>query len=163
MAALLAAIGYEHWIIHVLLALPIVAIPVILFAPARAARYIAFVVAMMEMALGIGLWWAFDLTRSGMQFVTDVTWMSRFGIGSRVGIDGLSLLLVLLSVIMLPLVVWGSWRGIDQKQRGFYALIMALDPGMLGVFVATDLFLFYMFWEMLLIPMYFMIGIGGSA
>ena len=115
------------------------------------------------MVLGIGLWWAFDPTRSGMQFVTDVTWMSRFGIGYRVGIDGLSVLLVLLSVIMLPLVVWGSWRGIDQKQRGFYALIMALNTGMLGVFVATDLFLFYMFWEMLLIPMYFMIGIWGSA
>jgi NADH-quinone oxidoreductase subunit M len=163
MAGFLASIGYEHWIIHVLLGLPIIGMPIILFAPARAARYIAFVIALTEMILGLGLWWAFDPARSGMQFVTDVSWLPRFGIGYRVGIDGLSVLMVLLSVIMLPLVIWGSWRGIEQKQRGFYSLILALNTGMLGVFVATDLFLFYMFWEMLLIPMYFMIGIWGSG
>ncbi|MES1258953.1 MAG: NADH-quinone oxidoreductase subunit M, partial [Gemmatimonadota bacterium] len=151
MASFLASIGYEHWVIHVLLGLPILAMPVILFAPVRAARYIAFGVALTELVVGIGLWWAYDPSRSGMQFVTDVTWVPGFGIGYRVGIDGLSVLMVLLSVIMLPLVVWSSWRGIDQKQRGFYALIMALNTGMLGVFVSTDLFLFYMFWEMLLI------------
>ncbi|MGH7594213.1 MAG: hypothetical protein ACRELE_10245, partial [Gemmatimonadales bacterium] len=95
MAALLASIGYEHWIIHVLLALPMLAMPVILFAPARAARYIAFVVALSEMVLGIGLWWAFDPSRSGMQFVTNIDWVPGFGIGYRVGIDGVSVLLVL--------------------------------------------------------------------
>ncbi len=98
-----------------------------------------------------------------MQFVTDIPWLPHFGIGYRVGIDGLSVLLVLLSVVMLPLVIFGSWRAIDQKQRGFYALMLALQTGMLGVFVATDLFLFYMFWELLLIPMYFIIGIWGSS
>ncbi len=99
-----------------------------------------------------------------MQFVTDITWVEGFGIGYRVGIDGLSVLMVLLSVIMLPLVVWSSWRGIDQKQRGFYALDHGAQHRPCYVLlVATDLFLFYMFWELLLIPMYFMIGIWGSS
>src|SRR5581483_1322166 len=64
---------------------------------------------------------------------------------------------------MMPLLVWGSWRQIDVKQRGFYGLLLALKTGMIGVFVAMDLFLFYCFWELLLIPMYFLIGIWGSG
>ncbi|HEY4321226.1 MAG TPA: NADH-quinone oxidoreductase subunit M [Gemmatimonadales bacterium] len=163
MSEFLASIGYGHWIIHVLLALPVLAMPVILFAPVRSARYIAFAVAVTEMILGLGLWWAFDPTRSGMQFATDIPWIGSLGVGYRVGIDGLSVLMVLLSVIMLPLVVWSSWRGVTQKQRGFYALLMALNTAMIGVFVSTDLFLFYLFWEILLIPMYFMIGVWGSG
>jgi NADH-quinone oxidoreductase subunit M len=163
MANFLESIGYSSWIIHVLLALPVMAMPLILFAPVKSARYIAFVVAVIEMILGLGLWWAFDPNRTGMQFVTDIPWISSFGVGYRVGIDGLSVLMVLLSVIMLPLVVWSSWRGVTQKQRGFYALLMALNTSMIGVFVANDLFLFYLFWEILLIPMYFMIGVWGSG
>jgi NADH-quinone oxidoreductase subunit M len=163
MDALLTAIGYERWIIHVLLALPVAALPLVLLLPARFARWIALVVALTEMVLGLGLWWAFDPSDPGLQFVTDVSWMGQFGIGYRVGIDGLSVMMVLLSVVMMPLVVWGSWKGIDTRQRGFYALLLALKTGMLGVFVSLDLFLFYMFWELLLIPMYFTIGIWGSS
>jgi NADH-quinone oxidoreductase subunit M len=158
----LTAIGYDDWIIHVLLALPLLAMPLILLFPVRFARWIALIVALVEMTLGLGLWWAFDPANPGLQFVTDINWLADFGIGYRVGIDGISVMMVLLSVIMMPLVVWGSWRGIDTKQRGFYALLLALKTGMLGVFVSLDLFLFYMFWELLLIPMYFLIGIWGS-
>src|SRR5690606_12582122 len=163
MNAMLDAIGYNSWIIHVLLALPILAMPLILIFPVRFARWIALGVALIEFVLGIGLGWAFDPTVTGVQFFTDLPWLPQFGIGYRVGIDGLSVMMVLLSVVMMPLVVWGSWRGIDQKQRGFYSLLLALNTGMMGVFVALDLFLFYMFWELLLIPMYFMIGIWGSS
>jgi len=163
MQSLLTAIGYQHWVIHVLLVLPLLGMPLILVFPARFAKWIALTVAMLELLVGIGLWWAFDPSQPGMQFVTDIPWLSSVGIGYRVGIDGLSVLLVLLSVVMMPPVVFGSWRAIDQKQRGFYALILALQSGMLGVFVATDLFLFYMFWELLLIPMYFIVGIWGST
>ena len=163
MNAFLAAIGYEHWILHVLLALPLLAMPLILVFPVRFARWIALAVALTETVLGLGLWWAFDPANPGLQFVTDVPWLGAFGIGYRVGIDGLSVMMVLLSVVMMPLVVWGSWRGIDTKQRGFYALLLALKTGMLGVFVSLDLFLFYVFWELLLIPMYFLIGIWGSG
>lgn len=163
MTHFLASIGYEHWIIHVLLALPLLGMPLILIFPVKAARWIALIVALLELVLGLGLWWAFDPNNPNMQFVTDVPWIARFGIGYRVGIDGLSVLMVLLSVVMMPLVVWGSWRGIDQKQRGFYTLLLALKTGMLGVFVSLDLFLFYTFWELLLIPMYFLIGTWGSS
>ncbi len=163
MTALLASISYDRWILHVLLALPLLGMPLILLFPVRAARWIALGVALLEVVLGVGIWWAFDPANAGLQFVTNVAWIPRFGIGYRIGIDGISVLLVLLSVIMMPLVVWGSWRGIDHKQRGFYALLLALKTGMLGVFVSTDLFLFYFFWELLLIPMYFLIGIWGSS
>lgn len=163
MQAFLSGIGYEHWILHVLLLLPILSMPLILVFPVRYARWITLVVALAEALLGIGLWWAFDPGNPGLQFVTDVPWLAPFGIGYRVGIDGISVMMVLLSVIMMPLVVWGSWRGVDTKQRGFYALLLALSASMIGVFVALDMFLFYMFWELLLIPMYFMIGIWGSS
>ncbi len=163
MTAFLASIGYEHWILQVLLGLPLLGMPLILIFPRHFARWIALIIGLTELILGLGIWWAFDPSNPAMQFVTDVDWIGRFGIGYRVGIDGLSVLMVLLSVIMMPLVVWGSWRGIDQKQRGFYTLLLALKTGMLGVFVSTDLFLFYFFWELLLIPMYFLIGIWGSS
>jgi NADH-quinone oxidoreductase subunit M len=163
MAAFLASLGYERWILHVLLLVPLLAIPVVLAAPVRAARWIALVVALAETVLGLGLWWAFDPTRTGIQFATDIPWIASVGIGYRIGIDGLSVMMVLLSVVMMPLVVWSSWGAIDTKQRGFYSLLLALKSGMLGVFVSLDLFLFYMFWELLLLPMYFMIGIWGSG
>lgn len=163
MAAFLASIGYDRWILQVLLVLPVLAMPLILIFPVRAARWIALVVSLLELFLGIWIWWAFDPTRTGLQFVTEIPWIPQFGIAYRVGIDGLSVLLVLLSLLMMPLVVWGSWRAIQQKERGFYALMLALSVSMLGVFVATDLFLFYLFWELLLIPMYFVIGIWGSS
>lgn len=163
MNAFLGSIGYEHWILHLLLVLPILAIPLVLVMPVRMARWIALVVALIELILGLGLWWAFDPANPAMQFTTDLPWISAFGIGYRIGIDGLSLMMVLLSVITMPLVIWSSWRSIDTKQRGFFALMLALKTGMLGVFVATDLFLFYVFWELLLIPMYFLIGTWGSS
>lgn len=163
MTTFLASIGYERWILHVLLLLPLLGMPLVLLFPVQAARWIALGVALTEFVLGIGLWWAFDTTNPGLQFVTDLPWLAGYGVGYRVGIDGISVLMVLLSVVMMPLVVWGSWRSIDQKQRGFYALLLAMKAGMLGVFIALDMFLFYMFWELLLIPMYFMIGIWGSS
>jgi NADH-quinone oxidoreductase subunit M len=163
MIQFLNSIGYEHWILHVLLGLPLLAIPLVLLFPVSSARWIALGVALTELVLGLGLWWAFDPSNPNMQFVTDAPWLPQFGIGYRIGIDGLSVLMVLLSVVMMPLVVWGSWRGIDHKQRGFYSLLLSLNTAMLGVFISTDLFLFYIFWELLLIPMYFLIGIWGSS
>ncbi len=163
MNTFLAAIGYEHWILHALLLIPLLGMPLVLLFPAERARWIALGVALLELVLGLGIWWAFDPTNGGIQFVTDVPWIPQFGIGYRIGIDGISVLMVLLSVIMMPLVVWSSWRSIDQKQRGFYTLLLAIKTGMIGVFVATDVFLFYMFWEILLIPMYFIIGVWGST
>jgi NADH-quinone oxidoreductase subunit M len=79
-----------------------------------------------------------------------------------VGIDGISLPMVLLTTLLMPLSVLGSWSYISERERGYYALLVVLTTGMLGVFLATDLFLFYVFWEVMLIPMYFIIGIWGG-
>ena len=98
-----------------------------------------------------------------MQFTATLTWLPELGISYRIGLDGLSLFMVLLATAMMPLLVWGSWFAIDQKVRGYYALLLALKTGMIGVFVSLDLFLFYCFWELLLIPMYFLIGTWGSS
>lgn len=163
MTAFLAAIHYNAWILHVLLAFPLIGVVLVLVSPQSWARWLTLVVAVTEFVLALGLWWAFDPTNGGIQFQTSVSWIPAFGISYTVGIDGLSLFMVLLSTGMMPLLVFGSWRVIDQRQRGFYALLLALKTGMLGVFISLDLFLFYCFWELLLVPMYFLIGTWGSA
>ena len=79
MTAMLAAIGYERWIVHALLLLPLFAMPLLLFFPVRHARWIALIVTLLEAVLGLGLWWAFDPANPGMQFVTDVSWLVGYG------------------------------------------------------------------------------------
>ena len=98
-----------------------------------------------------------------MQLVSSAPWIPRWGISYRVGIDGISLFMVLLTTVMMPLSVLASWRQIDRKERAFYALMLTLLTGLVGVFIALDLFVFYVFFEVMLIPMYFIIGIWGGA
>jgi NADH-quinone oxidoreductase subunit M len=93
---------------------------------------------------------------------TPLPWIPRFGIGYEVAMDGISMPLVLLTVLLLPLVILGSWRGIEKHWRGFAISLLLLTTGMLGALVALDLFLFYIFWEVMLIPMYLLIGIWGG-
>jgi NADH-quinone oxidoreductase subunit M len=97
----------------------------------------------------------------GMQFELTRPWVPSYGISYHVGIDGLSLWLVLLTTFLTPLALLGSWEGIDRRVREFNVFMLLLEAGMVGVFVALDLFLFYIFWEAMLIPMYFLIGIWG--
>jgi NADH-quinone oxidoreductase subunit M len=163
MAAFLTSIGYQHWVLQILLGVPLLGVVLVIVSPAAWARWLALAVAIFEFVISLGLWWTFDPANGGMQFVTRVDWLPQFGVSYYVGLDGLSLFMVLMSAALMPLLVWGSWNQIDFKQRGFYALLLALKTGMLGVFVALDLFLFYCFWELLLIPMYFLIGIWGSG
>ena len=163
MPAFLLSIGYERWILNVLLLLPMAGVVLVLLAPERWARWLTLIVATAEFILALGLWWAFDPASGGMQFTTSVPWLPEFGIRYSIGMDGLSLFMILLATAMMPLLVWGSWFAIDQKVRGYYALLLALKTGMIGVFVSLDLFLFYCFWELLLIPMYFLIGTWGSS
>jgi NADH-quinone oxidoreductase subunit M len=96
-----------------------------------------------------------------MQFVEQRAWLPQYGISYSLGIDGISLWLVLLTTFLTPLALLGSWRGIDRRVREFVVFMLLLEAGMLGVFCALDLFLFYIFWEAMLIPMYFLIGIWG--
>jgi NADH-quinone oxidoreductase subunit M len=91
-----------------------------------------------------------------------MAWIPAWGISYAVGIDGISLTMVLLTTLLMPLCVLGSWHYITERERGYYAMLLTLLVGVIGVFVATDLFLFYVFWEVMLIPMYFIIGIWGG-
>jgi NADH-quinone oxidoreductase subunit M len=120
-------------------------------------------VTLLEMILSLGLWWAFDVAQGGMQLVSSAPWIPRWGISYQVGIDGISLFMVLLTTIMMPLSVLASWTSIVRRERAFYALMLTLLTGLVGVFLALDLFLFYVFFEVMLIPMYFIIGIWGGS
>jgi NADH-quinone oxidoreductase subunit M len=98
---------------------------------------------------------------AGMQFTERAPWIPAWGISYHVGVDGLSLWLVILTTLLTPLALLGSWSSIDQRVREFVVFMLLLEAGMIGVFVALDLFLFYVFWEAMLVPMYFLIGIWG--
>jgi len=98
---------------------------------------------------------------SAMQLVEQKPWIPAWGISYHVGVDGLSLWLVILTTFLTPLALLGSWSSITSRVREFVLFILLLEAGMIGVFVALDLFLFYVFWEVMLIPMYFLIGIWG--
>jgi NADH-quinone oxidoreductase subunit M len=99
--------------------------------------------------------------RTGMQFEASVPWIPAYGISYHVGVDGLSVWLVILTTFLTPLALLGSWSSIHERVKGFNVFMLLLEAGMVGVFVALDLFLFYVFWEAMLIPMYFLIGIWG--
>jgi NADH-quinone oxidoreductase subunit M len=162
MTDFLASIGYGRWVLHALLALPLIgAVPVFLARPALAKR-LALAVALLELVVSLGLWWAVDTSTGTMELVQVVDWLPRWGISYALGIDGISLVMVLLTTLLLPLCVAGSFSQITDREPAFYALLLVLTTGMLGVFVAIDLFLFYVFWEVMLIPMYFLIGIWGG-
>ncbi|HSD66834.1 MAG TPA: NADH-quinone oxidoreductase subunit M [Vicinamibacteria bacterium] len=98
---------------------------------------------------------------AALQFEERRPWIAGWGVGYHVGVDGLSLWLVLLTTFLTPLCLLGSWSSIEKRVREFVVFMLLLEAGMVGVFVAQDLFLFYVFWEAMLIPMYFLIGIWG--
>jgi NADH-quinone oxidoreductase subunit M len=98
---------------------------------------------------------------AALQFVEQAAWIPAWGISYHVGVDGLSLWLVILTTFLTPLCLVGSWTSIERRVREFVVFMLLLEAGMIGVFVALDLFLFYVFWEAMLIPMYFLIGIWG--
>jgi NADH-quinone oxidoreductase subunit M len=163
MSDLLAGIHFDRWILHALILLPLAGVVPILLGYDRTAKWMALVVTSLEFLLSAGLWWVFDPSDGGMQLLSSAPWIPRWGISYRVGIDGISLFMVLLTTAMMPLSVLASWRQITQKERAFYALMLTLLTGLVGVFIALDLFVFYVFFEVMLIPMYFIIGIWGGA
>ena len=153
MSSLLLAIGYQNWILHVLLLLPLLGIVPILAGSPGTAKRTALVLTLLELVLSLGLWWAVDTRPGTLQLAVSIPWIPAWGISYAVGIDGISLTMVLLTTLLMPLCVLGSWNYIAERERGYYALLLTLLSGVIGVFVATDLFLFYVFWELMLIPM----------
>ena len=152
---------YGRWVITLLLTWPLLAGLIVLFVPARLAKQVALAASLIEFAISVPLWWGF-VPSGGMQFTADLPWIPAWGIHYTVGLDGISLFLVLLTTFLMPLSVLGSWSYITKRENGFYALLLVLTTGMIGVFVSLDLFLFYVMWEVMLIPMYFIIGVWGG-
>ena len=105
---------------------------------------------------------AFDKADADLQFVEDFTWVERFNIHYGFGIDGIAALMIFLTTLLGFIVIIGSWHYVKDREMGFFISLLLLQTGMTGVFCATDLFLFYVFWEAMLLPMYFIIGIWGG-
>ncbi len=127
----------------------------------RTIRALALAVSGLTFLVSLVLLARFDGASSALQFVERVPWIGR-GLDYQVGIDGLSLFLLLLTTFLTPVALLSSWKAVDRRVKEFSFFMLLLETGMVGVFVATNLFLFYVFWEAMLIPMYFLIGIWGG-
>ena len=152
-------------LLDIVLFLPLLGFLLLLFTPRTnpdAARWTALGLSLAVFVMSLGLigpyWYA---SPSGYTFTTDTQWISYPPIRYHVALDGLSLWLVLLTTLLTPIAVLVSWKHIDHRVKEFFAFLILLEFGLIGVFVAFDLFLFYVFWEVSLVPMYFVIGIWG--
>jgi NADH-quinone oxidoreductase subunit M len=119
-------------------------------------------IGLLTLVLAGVVWAGFDPAEPGFQFVERVLWIPSLGAWWHVGVDGMSLILFALTTLLTPLALLGTWDAVTEKVKGFTVSLLLLEAGMLGVFVARDLFLFYVFWEAMLIPMYLLIGIWGG-
>ena len=148
-----------------LLAIPVIGAAILMLTPRRQTT------ALFSLALfasGLAFFWSvnifnlFDGTNGEMQLRERVPWMPGFGIEYFVGIDGISLFLVLLTTLLMPIAILAS-RSVTEKVKEYLIFMLLLETGMVGAFVALDLFLFYVFWEVMLVPMYFLIGVWGGT
>ena len=128
-------------------------------------KRVALLASIAELVVFVMTWIAYEPSASGYQFVTDYSWISQFGIHFKVGVNGISLALIGLAVVLTPIVVLASWHECEDGKRSvktFFVLMLVTEAMMVGVFSATDLFLFYVFFEAILIPAYFLIGSYGG-
>jgi len=140
--------------------LPLLGMVAILFIPSRQKEWIkivSLIFTLPSLVLGVRMLIQFD-PQVGYQFIEKASWIPAFNIHYYMGVDGLSVPMVFLTVLLCPICILASW-GIEDRIKGYCAMFLLLETGMLGVFCALDLFLFYVFWELMLLPMYFLIGI----
>ena len=129
-----------------------------------ALKGIAFLVSLLTFVISVSLYLNFDLVpeNAGMKYYTDMQWIEGLGIKYQIGIDGISLWIVLLTTFLMPICILASWNSVEKGISGFMIALLTLETAMIGVFCALDMFLFFVFWESVLIPMYFLIGIWGG-
>ena len=175
MRDVIAALHLDQWVLPALLVWPLLGALLIFmygrtalpgrdpgFAPWRDVRVLTMIVLIGEALMALGLWAIFDPTLTDWQARVDMPWIPDWGARVTLGVDGISLVMVLMTTLLMPLAVFASWRNVTSKIRSYYGLLLILVTGMIGVFVSLDLLLFYVFWELVLIPMYFMIGVSGG-
>ncbi|HEY3167219.1 MAG TPA: Fe-S-binding domain-containing protein, partial [Candidatus Binatia bacterium] len=149
----------------IVLAIPVIGAAMIMLTPRRQT---AALFSLALLASGLAFVWSvivfslFDGMSGEMQLVERVPWMPSFGIEYIVGVDGISIFLVLLTTFLMPIAILASWS-VTEKVKEYLIFMLLLETGMLGAFVALDLFLFYVFWEVMLVPMYFLIGVWGGT
>jgi NADH-quinone oxidoreductase subunit M len=176
----LNSIGYMSWVLPALLAIPVLGAALVWLTPtprrrgvtpgsdeivasiAGGPRWIALLTMLVEFVVSLGLWWTFDPAVSGWQAGYDRPWIPTWGVRFTLGIDGIAMVMILLTTALMVLAVMGSWSSIRTRLHGYYALMLILTSGMLGVFMSLDLVLFYVMWEVMLVPMYFIVGIWGG-
>lgn len=122
---------------------------------ATAAAFLTFLVSLIPL-------WNYDASNGGFQFVEEMSWIPRLGVSYKLGLDGVSLVLTILTTLLSFISLLSSWTSITSRIKEFSVWFLVLETGMLGVFAALDLFVFYIFWEVMLVPMYFIIGIWGG-
>jgi len=148
-----------------LLAVPVIGAAVLMLIPRRNTQGLfacALVFTSLAFLWSLNILFQFDATQGEMQLVERVPWMRFYGIQYLVGIDGISLFLVLLTTFLMPIAILASWS-VQARIKEYLFFMLVLETGMLGAFVALDLFLFYVFWEVMLVPMYFLIGVWGGT
>jgi NADH-quinone oxidoreductase subunit M len=149
-----------------ILAIPVIGAIVLIFLRddernAATIRSVTLIVSSLVFALTLLLWNRFDPASAEFQFTEHHPWIPAFGIAYDIGVDGISLFLVVLTAFLTPLALLASWESVHRRLKGFCIFLLLLESAMVGVFVSLDLFLFYVFWDAMLIPMYFLIGIWG--
>jgi NADH-quinone oxidoreductase subunit M len=146
----------------VLIVLPLAGAVALCFVKETSVRLITLAITAADLLLSLPLWWLFNSSSGGMQFNETALWITTPPIHYRLGLDGISLPLVLMTTILMPLCVLISWHSIDRRIRSFMAMLLVMEGAMIGVFAALDFVLFYVFWEAMLIPMYLLIGMWGG-
>src|SRR6185312_10542388 len=152
-------------LLTLILFLPVAGMFVLLALPSSKQKFHfiwANIVSLSTLLLSMVLASQFSTAREGFQFVDRVSWIPSIGAQYLIGIDGISLLMVLLTTLITALAIFCSYRSITSRTKLYYAMLLLLETGVLGVFLSLDLFLFYLFWDLVLIPMYFIIGIYGG-
>ncbi|MDR7567893.1 MAG: NADH-quinone oxidoreductase subunit M [Armatimonadota bacterium] len=147
-----------------LVLLPILGSVVVMLLPRREEllRAVASITFLLTLALAAWLFWAFPPEERGFRWVERVPWIPALGASYQLGVDGISLLLVLLTAFLFPVALLGTWDAVRQRVKEYLSLLLLLEGAILGTFLALDLVLFYVFWEAVLIPMYFLIGLWGG-
>ncbi len=157
--------GFKENILTIIIFLPLLGVLLGAFIPKdnkSAIKWFTLIVSLIEFIVSLFLVVHFDSSSTGMQFTEKYAWIPVYHIQYQLGIDGLSLLLILLTTFLTPLVLLGSWTYIKKREKEYYLWFLVLETGMIGVFASLDLILFYVFWEAMLIPMYIIIGVWGG-
>jgi NADH-quinone oxidoreductase subunit M len=142
--------------------LPLIGAVLCLLVKAESARWLALAITITDGICALPLWWLFDPSTAGMQFTERASWITSPPVQYNLGLDGISFPLVLMTTLLMPLCVAVSWTAIEKRVPLFMSMLLVMETAMLGVFVALDFVLFYVFWEAMLIPMYLLIGVWGG-